>query len=579
MAQFNRVRIQDIYLEALELLDSERRRFIDKACAGNPDCIRKVEALLEVAARPSILDNPVANLGITSVGLLDETIDGRYLIDRELPHDGMGKVYVARDLQLPGRFVIIKVLPHASTIDPDALRRFKREVQALTLIDHPGIVSVFGAGEVAEGKPYVAMQYIDGPTLRSEIPSDGMEVKRAAALIRQIGAAVSHVHDKGILHLDLKPANIMLQPLSDGTEVVKIVDFGIARIKDSVRATGAINTVPIGTLAYMSPEQLRPGETLTAGSDVYSMAVVACEMLTGERAQQPEPASQGRWPPRGVELPKGVAVNARNLIAQALSFDPKNRPQNAKKFGDELAEVLLKADHDGLKGLRWQGWKEWQSITKWVSIVGGILVLAVLSYGIYKYLVRTALPPPITSTTQTKGFNYWLTVQRTRDGKDYEAPDKSNGNDTFHTGDKFQLNVLSLDSGYLYIFNERPPEEGSTSFRLIYPKRAVNDGSTSVGGNQPIQSDWITFHGPPGTDNYWIVWSASPLTELESAKNEALKHPQAGLTDQNLVKVKEYLNKLDTEVNAKASRMSASQEVQVRKRHDIVLTFAEFKHR
>jgi hypothetical protein len=114
---------------------------------------------------------------------------------------------------------------------------------------------------------------------------------------------------------------------------------------------------------------------------------------------------------------------------------------------------------------------------------------------------------------------------------------------------------------------------------LIYPKRAVNDGSTSVGGNQPIQSDWITFQDPPGTDNYWIVWSASPLTELESAKDEALKHPKVGLTDQNLVKVKEYLKKLDTEVNARASRMSASQEVQVRKRHDIVLTFAEFKHR
>jgi hypothetical protein len=202
-----------------------------------------------------------------------------------------------------------------------------------------------------------------------------------------------------------------------------------------------------------------------------------------------------------------------------------------------------------------------------------------LSYGIYKYFAGTQPPRPQFSQTQSQGFNYWLTIQRTRDGKDYEAPYKSNGNDTFDNGDRFQLNVQSLYSGHLYIFNEKPPEEGSTSFRLIYPKRAVNDGSTSVGGNQPIQSDWITFQGPPGTDNYWIVWSASPLTELESGKNEALKHPQAGLTDQNLVKVKEYLKKLDTEVNARASRMSASQEVQVRKRHDIVLTFAEFKHR
>jgi hypothetical protein len=95
----------------------------------------------------------------------------------------------------------------------------------------------------------------------------------------------------------------------------------------------------------------------------------------------------------------------------------------------------------------------------------------------------------------------------------------------------------------------------------------------------PVQTEWITFRGPAGTDNFWIVWSASPLAELESAKNEALKHPQAGLTDQNLVNVKTYLKTMDAEVNARAARIKASQDVQVRKRSDIVLTLAEFKHR
>ena len=147
---------------------------------------------------------------------------------------------------------------------------------------------MFGAGEL-DGKPYIVMEYIDGPTLRSEIQNDGMDLRRAAALIKQIGAAVGHVHDKGILHRDLKPENIMLQLLSDGTEVVKIVDFGIAKIKDSVGATSTVNTVPIGTLAYMSPEQLRGGERITAASDIYSMAVVACEMITGQRPFQLRP--------------------------------------------------------------------------------------------------------------------------------------------------------------------------------------------------------------------------------------------------------------------------------------------------
>jgi hypothetical protein len=346
---------------------------------------------------------------------------------------------------------------------------------------------------------------------------------------------------------------------------------------DSVVALSTVGGASAGTLAYMSPEQLS-GESVVAAGDIYSMAVVAYEMITGRRPFSPNSHAQMldlqrkgvRANPADLRL--GVSHRAQRIILRALSFEPRYRYQSAKQFGDELAAALNEPIGPEPSPQR--------RIATRLSIVAGVLVLAVLSYGLYKYLIRAPLVPrPLTSTTQSQGFNYWLTVQETRDGEDYGAPYKSNGNDTFDMGDKFQLNVLSLDSGYLYVFNERPPEEGSTSFRLIYPKRAVNDGSASVGGNQPIHSEWIAFQGPPGTDNYWIVWSALPLTELESAKNEALKHPQAGLTDQNLVKVKEYLKRLDTEVNARASRMSASQEVQVRKRHDIVLTFAEFKHR
>lgn len=567
MTQSSSDRIEEIFHAALALPESERSAFVVNECANDPDCVREVNSLLEAGARSGFLDIPVFPLGAAD-SLLGTTIDGRYKVERELPHGGMGKVYVARDLQLPGRSVVIKVLPHASTIDPDALRRFKAEVEALTLIDHPGIVSVFGAGEVADGKPYIAMQYIDGPTLRSEIPSNGIDVTRAASLIKQIGAAVGHVHDKGILHRDLKPENIMLQLLSDGTELVKIVDFGIAKIKDSVGATSTVNTVPIGTLAYMSPEQLRGGERITAASDVYSIAVVACEMITGNRPLQPEPALGQRV--KRVELPKGLSAKARKVLAKALSFKPNDRYQSAKQFGDDLAETLLSIERNGRKEL------SWPPLKKWLRIAGGVLVLALLSYGIYRYIVGLPPPPP---PRQTKGFNYWIMIQRTRDGKDYLEPYKSNGDDTFDSGDKFQLNILGLYPGYLYIFNERPPEPDSTSFRMIHPNKAVNDGSASVGANHTVQSDWITFRGPAGTDNFWIVWSVSPVSELESAKNEALKHPQAGLTDQNLVKVREYLRTMDAEVDARAAKYKASQEVQVRKRSDIVLTLAEFKHR
>jgi serine/threonine protein kinase len=560
VTQSNSDRIEEIFHAALALPESERSAFVVNECTNDPDCVSEVNSLLQAAARSGFLDVPVVPLG-EGDSLVGRIIDGRYEIESELPHGAMAKVYLARHLELLGKFVVIKVLYRASTND--------RELQALTLLRHPGVVTVFGAGQV-DGNAYIAMEYIDGPTLRSEIENTTIELRRAAALIKQIGAAVGHVHNKGILHRDLKPENILLQLLTDGTEEVKIVDFGIAKIKESVSAAGVTNTVPIGTLPYMSPEQLGNGERITAASDIYSMAVVACEMITGERPGR-YAQRQGRWHLKSVDLPSSLSGDARKVIAKALRSDPKKRYQSAKQFGDELAAALNEPIGPELSPSR--------RIATRLSVVAGVLILAMLSYGIYKYFAGTQPPRPQISQTQSQGFNYWLTVQQTRDGKDYKAPYKSNGNDTFENGDKFQLNVLSLDSGYLYIFNERRPEEGSTSFRLIYPKRAVNDGSASVGGNQPIQSDWITFQGPPGTDNYWIVWSASQLTEFESAKNEAFKHPQAGLTDQNLVKVKEYLKKLDTEVNARASRMSASQEVQVRKRHDIVLTFAELKHR
>src|SRR6185436_20894941 len=104
-----------------------------------------------------------------------------------------------------------------------------------------------------------------------------------------------------------------------------------------------------------------------------------------------------------------------------------------------------------------------------------------------------------------------------------------NGEETFESGDKFRLNVASPNSGYLYVINEGPPQPNRTSFVMIYPSQAINNGSASLGANQPVQSDWTIFSGPAGAENFWIVWSASPVTQVESARNE------------NLVTVKEFL--------------------------------------
>ncbi|HEX8118041.1 MAG TPA: serine/threonine-protein kinase, partial [Pyrinomonadaceae bacterium] len=163
-------------------------------------------------------------------------VAGRYLLERELGRGGIGVVYFARDRQLMDRPVVVKILLDL-VLDAEAgewvKRKFRQEVEALARIDHPGVVGVLHAGELADGKPYLVIQYVEGETLRSVMGPEGMELARVAGIVRQIGHALTGAHDRGIYHRDLKPENIMLQPLGDDEEHVKLIDFGIATVKDA----------------------------------------------------------------------------------------------------------------------------------------------------------------------------------------------------------------------------------------------------------------------------------------------------------------------------------------------------------
>jgi hypothetical protein len=187
----------------------------------------------------------------------------------------------------------------------------------------------------------------------------------------------------------------------------------------------------------------------------------------------------------------------------------------------------------------------------------------------------TPTPTP-TAVPPTRSLVYWLTV---RSGKAYQSSFQSNNLDIFESGDKFRLNVSCPEPGYVYVFNEGTPEPGGTSFTIIYPTPAINNGSASVGKNQTLQTNWNTFSGQPGTENFWIVWSTSPISELESGKNEAFKHRDGGLTGETLDVVKKFLITKDAEVNAKTSREKETQKTTLRFSGDVLVKLVEFKHR
>jgi serine/threonine protein kinase len=275
-------------------------------------------------------------------------INNRYFIEKELGRGGIGVIYLAQDKQLLNKKVVLKVLLETSLQDDWLKKKFHQEIEALARIEHPNIVSILDVGVMPNGSPYFVMQFVEGLTLRSEITHQQLELSRIANIIHQIGQALNVIHEKGIFHRDLKPENIMLQALGDGGELVKIIDFGIAKVENSQLGFNTTDSMITGTYLYMSPEQLLARD-ISAATDVFTFGVIAYELITGKRPFNPfslfELLDLHR---KGVEilptkLRSDLSTSAETVILKALSFDPKMRYQKAKDFSDELTKALLYA--------------------------------------------------------------------------------------------------------------------------------------------------------------------------------------------------------------------------------------------
>ena len=288
--------------------------------------------------------------GITSTeSTVQESLKGRYQLVRELGRGGFGVSYLATDVEVASRKVVVKILQKRRSEDAWSLKKFKGEMQALARIDHPGVVAVVDFGHLDDERPFLVMQYVAGKSLRSLIRQGSMPLARVANIVRQAARALTAAHEVGVCHRDLKPENIMVQTIS-GEDQVKLIDFGIASVTDV--DSEPTPTKIAGTGLYMAPEQFW-GESSPA-SDIYQLGVVAYEIVSGKVPFQ-KSASEGllqqkrtpvNAPAGGIrrDLPKA----AQDAILRALSPDPKDRFQRARDFGDTLAAAILGSAIEGV---------------------------------------------------------------------------------------------------------------------------------------------------------------------------------------------------------------------------------------
>ena len=284
--------------------------------------------------------------------LLGQIIADRYSVMKKLGEGGMGTVYLAEHVKM-GRRSALKVMNPGMVNDADAISRFNREAANASRINHPNVAAVYDFGETSEGLIYLAMEFIEGPSLTNVIDDLGaLPPLRAADITRQAAEALAVAHDMGIVHRDLKPDNIMLAKGRDGQDIVKVVDFGIAKAANNEAQKVTKTGMVVGTPEYMSPEQLA-GDKLDGRSDTYSLALVAFNMMTG-KLPFPAETIQESMVMRLTDSARPLAEmkpdvawspEVQAVLDRALARPVDERYQSASDFGRELYQAVAAMPH------------------------------------------------------------------------------------------------------------------------------------------------------------------------------------------------------------------------------------------
>ena len=428
-------RVEQLYHSALEHDESTRAAFLKTECGSDLDLLHDVESLLGYDQRAEgFIEAPALEIAALQVAYeripsndkSDAAVVGQtvshYRIVEKLGGGGMGVVYRARDTRL-GRSVALKFLPKELAHEANALERFRREARAASSLNHPNICTIYDIDE-SEGQAFIAMEYLDGQTLKHLIDSRPMDTATVLRVAIQIGTGLEAAHSQGIIHRDIKPANIFVTRRGDA----KILDFGLAKLAPGrSRGTGIVaSSAPsaefdeqltspgtaIGTVAYMSPEQAR-GEDLDARTDLFSFGAVLYEMVSGQRAFAGRAVATvfdailNRDPAPLASVSPGLAAEFVGIINKSLAKDRETRYQSAAEMLSDLGavEAHLHLSPRGVKRaiVRWVPATLASRRRLWlvaVAVVAGVLAVTLIVS--YEVMQARRIPPPVAANVSRR---------------------------------------------------------------------------------------------------------------------------------------------------------------------------------
>ncbi len=573
-------RIKELLAHAWGLGTVECDEMLRRECGGDDALRHEVKALFSAGKNSPHLVSPVLLRAGGSDETLGKVLGGRYRIISSLGKGAMGQVYLAEDTEIPTLKFAVKIVDQG----------FEKEVEALARVRSDRVVKIVTTNKTDDGRPFMVMEYLTGQTLANLLDERGSLPKaEVAQLIREICEAATELHETksyldghGIIHRDLKPSNIMVERRRDRWKV-KLFDLGVARLDNPLMGRATTTHVAKGTPLYMAPEQFHgkgmadfgckpqaPTRIITPATDIYSLGVIAYEMLVGLNpfrgaanmagvsAMQREGGHV-----KALSQKSDIPAAARGAILKAMAFCPEARYQKAEEFGERLAAALTASPRNakyatlaalmllaliGLGALMWyRPGAEARADSN--SAAANVNSNSKGNANSGTNSNRAAEKPDSTNggaetsrsgVTEAQGreVNYWLVTQQKINDRLTGEPRVVTADASLKDGWNFKVYFVGKERGHLYVINDGPAENGGTLLQILFPVpndplrgQNGNNGTSEITPGRVVEAFDGDVDRVTGTEHLWVVWSAERIPELERLSRYAVKKYGGRISD------------------------------------------------